>query len=112
MPRLDSAIERLFKEAATALTMETGSGMALRRPDGVVPVIKQPLTTKQIIGALSELVPSDLKADFPQDGETRFSYLAPSGAVNVQLDFDNGKIRATVTPDKTTDDRHAEMELA
>jgi twitching motility protein PilT len=114
MPRLDSAIERLFKEAATALTMETGSGMSLRRSDGVVPVIKQALTTKQIIGALSELVPNDLKNDFPQDGETRFSYVAPAGAVSVHLDFANGKIRATVTPDRDSDsdDRNAELELA
>jgi twitching motility protein PilT len=99
MARLDGTIERLLKQAGgLELQIETGSGINLKTQDAVVPVLRQPLTTQQIVGALGEILPGDLKADFPRTGQSQFPYQSPSGPVLVKLDYGGGKARASIHP--------------
>ena len=102
MARLDPLIDRMLSEFARELRLRTGTGAIVRGPAGEVPVIKQPLTTQQIVGALAEIVPVDLKAGFPRPGTTVFRYLAPAGPVEVRLDYADDRIDATVVPHETT----------
>ncbi|MFL5310445.1 MAG: type IV pilus twitching motility protein PilT [Myxococcales bacterium] len=93
MPRLDAYIDLLFKEPGSELIMETGTGALLRTVSGSRPVLRQSLTTAQIIGAFSELVPPELKGAFPGHGALKFRYLAPSGEVTIR--FDSGRDRVS-----------------
>ncbi len=97
MARIDSVIERLFRESAIEMLFESGSGIRVRTAQGFSPVVKQPLTTQQVIGAFSEIVPADLKPEFPVEGTTEFAYAAPAGAVNIRFEKTNGIVRAVVT---------------
>ena len=98
MARLDPAIEKLFKQPGAELLFETGSGITLRAQGGALtPLVKQTLTTQQLVGALTEIVPSDLRAGFPAEGVTTFPYLSPSGAVQVRMESEGGHVRAVMT---------------
>src|SRR5499427_4750605 len=97
MARIDNAIDRLFRESGAEMLFESGAGIRLRTAQGFTPVVKQPLTTQQIIGAFAEIVPAELKADFPTEGQTEFTYVAPAGAVNIRFEKMNGVVRAVVT---------------
>src|SRR3981189_1045604 len=65
--------------------METGTGGLVRTASGSRPVLRQSLTTAQIIGAFSELVPPELKGSFPGQGALKFRYDSPAGAGRVPL---------------------------
>jgi len=96
MARLDAFLVKLFEAPGSELVLETGKGAVLSGPAGQRPLIRQPLTTSQIVGAFAEVVPSDLQAGFPSQGLSVFSYLSPSGAVEVRFAARNGDVRATV----------------
>jgi twitching motility protein PilT len=98
MARIDAFIDRLFAESARELRMETGAGAILSAPRGPVTLLKQALTTQQIVGAVGEIVPAELRAGFPKFGATTFPYQAPAGAVDVRLDAQEGTVRVSVTP--------------
>ncbi|HEX9399887.1 MAG TPA: type IV pilus twitching motility protein PilT [Anaeromyxobacter sp.] len=98
MPRLDPFIDRLFSESARELTLESGAGAVLAAARGAVPLIRQSLTLQQVVGAVGEIVPDDLRAGFPRAGLTVFPYAAPSGAVEVRLDVQDGRARVVVVP--------------
>src|SRR6266852_9507405 len=99
MARIDSVIERLFRDSAIEMLFETGAGIRVRTGKGFTPVVKQALTTQQIIGAFAEIVPVDRKADFPPEGATEFDYIAPAGAVTIRFERANDVVRAVVTPE-------------
>jgi len=98
MPRLDPFIDRLFSESARELTLESGAGAVLAAARGAVPLIRQSLTLQQVVSAVGEIVPDDLRAGFPRAGLTVFPYAAPSGAVEVRLDVQDGRARVVVVP--------------
>jgi twitching motility protein PilT len=98
MARLDPLIERLFSEAASELRMDAGAGVSLASPRGDVPLIKQPLTAQQILGALGEVLPDDRRPGFPRPGLTAFPYVSPHGAVEIRLELESGAPRVTVLP--------------
>src|SRR6266511_1198164 len=98
MPRFDPFIDRLFSESARELTLESGAGAVLAAARGAVPLIRQSLTLQQVVGAVGEIVPDDLRAGFPRAGLTVFPYAAPSGAVEVRLDVQDGRARVVVVP--------------
>ncbi|HSP77898.1 MAG TPA: type IV pilus twitching motility protein PilT, partial [Myxococcaceae bacterium] len=100
MARLDAVIEKLYKESGLAVMLETGSGINLRTAAGTQPVVKTGLTSQQIIGALSELVPADMRADFPSEGVSTFPYAAPAGAVQVKVQNVQGHLKVMVVPYK------------
>jgi twitching motility protein PilT len=98
MARIDLLIEKLLTGPAEALVVETGRGACLVAGSGSQRLIQQPLTASQIAGAFAEIVPADLRSDFPQPGLTNFPYLSPHGAVDVQFEARDGAARATVRP--------------
>ena len=98
MARLDTVIERLLSEPAARLSLETGQGALLDSPRGQRALIKQPLTTPQIVGAISEIVPDDQRGGFPRPGQTVFNYLSPAGAVEVRFELAGALARVQVLP--------------
>jgi twitching motility protein PilT len=94
MPRLDSLLDKVFSHPGAQLVFETGAGASLVTAAGSLPLIRQPLTTQQIVSALAEIVPGDLQRSFPRSGKTSFTYSAPRGAVEVRLESLEGKVRA------------------
>jgi twitching motility protein PilT len=98
MARIDYIIEKLLKDAGLEIVMETGSGVSIRTTTGLVPVLKQQLTTQQIIGAVAELVPSDQRASFPAPGLTLFPYASPAGAVQIKFELERDRARVSMVP--------------
>ncbi len=96
MARLDPLIDRLFSDPGSELSLETGQGAVLASPRGQQLLIKQPLTTAQIVGALTEILPEDLRPGFPRPGPTAFNYLAPAGPVEVRFELAGAMARAQV----------------
>jgi len=98
MARIDYIIEKLLKDSGLEILMETGGGVSIRTTSGVQPVLKQNLTTHQIIGAIAELVPSDQRETFPSTGTTIFPYASPAGAVQVKLELEQDRARVSMVP--------------
>jgi twitching motility protein PilT len=96
MARLDPLIDRLYAEPGSELSLETGQGAVLASARGPKLLIKQPLTTPQIVGALAEILPEDQRPGFPRPGPTLFFYLAPAGAVEVHFELSGSQARAQV----------------
>ncbi|MFL5395739.1 MAG: type IV pilus twitching motility protein PilT [Myxococcales bacterium] len=97
MARLDAYIDLLFKEQASFLLLETGTGANLHASSGTRPVLRQPLTTQQIIGAVGELVPGDMKGAFPGPS-VEFRYGSPSGEVQVRFESKGDTATARISP--------------
>ncbi|EPX56471.1 Twitching motility protein PilT [Cystobacter fuscus DSM 2262] len=100
MARFDAFIDKLYKESAVAIMLETGSGITLRTASGNVPMVKAGLNSQQIIGALSEIVPADLRANFPPEGVSSFPYSAPAGSVQVKVQNVSGHLKVALVPYK------------
>jgi len=98
MARLDPIIEKLFKDSGQELQIETGGGVNMRTPTGFLPVLKQNLTTQQILGAIGELLPAEQRAAFPPEGSIAFPYAAPAGQVQVTLEHLQGYVKVSLVP--------------
>ncbi|WP_277957970.1 type IV pilus twitching motility protein PilT [Anaeromyxobacter oryzisoli] len=98
MARIDAFIDRLFQESGRELRLETGAGAVVSAPRGPVRLLKQPLTTPQIVGAVAEIVPPERRAGFPRPGVTAFPYLARAGAVEVRFETGATGVRVVVMP--------------
>jgi twitching motility protein PilT len=98
MARLDPIIEKLFKDSGQELLIETGGGVNMRTPTGLLPVLKQNLTTPQILGAIAELLPAEQRATFPSEGTSAFPYAAPAGQVKVTLENVQGRVKVSLVP--------------
>ncbi|HYI01059.1 type IV pilus twitching motility protein PilT [Hyalangium sp.] len=98
MARLDAIIEKLFKDSGQELLIQTGGGVNMRTPTGLLPVLKQNLTTQQILGAIAELLPAEQRTAFPPEGTTAFPYAAPAGQVQVTLELLQGYVKVSLVP--------------
>ena len=98
MARLDPIFDRLFKEQGLEATFESGSTGTLRTQTGDKALFKLALTTPQIIAAFSEIVPPAIRASFPAEGSTQFSYASALGQVQICFDKQNGAVRASIAP--------------
>ncbi|MFN0063955.1 MAG: type IV pilus twitching motility protein PilT [Myxococcaceae bacterium] len=99
MARLDSVIDRLLQDRATELVFETGNPAVIRGgARGEVVVVRQKLSTPQIIGAFAEILPDALKSQFPGNGPLSFPYSASQGGVLVRFHHQDGKVKAVVVP--------------
>src|SRR5256885_16888567 len=78
MARLDAYIDLLFREQASFLLLETGTGANLHANGAARPVLRQPLTTQQIIAPVGQLAPGGMKDAFPGSAGV-FRYPEPSG---------------------------------
>ncbi|HET6983074.1 MAG TPA: type IV pilus twitching motility protein PilT, partial [Myxococcaceae bacterium] len=95
MARLDPIFERLLREG-TELLFDTGAPAIMRTAGGEVPVLRQQLTAQQIAGVFAEVVPSEMRNNFPAPGVTTFEYGAPAGRVAVSFERNAGQVRAMV----------------
>ena len=59
-------------------------------------LVRQPLSTSQIIGAFAEVVPSEMAAGFPRPGATAFRYASPAGAMEILFEAGGDGVRAVV----------------
>ena len=96
MARLDAFIERLAAVSGAELVFQTAEGALLSSPDGPRRLVRQALSTSQIVGAFAEIVPADLQPGFPRLGATVFPYMAPSGPVEVRFEATGDAVRAVV----------------
>src|SRR5262249_20749166 len=111
--RLDPIFERLFKEQGKELIFDAGAAAILRGPAGEIPVLRQQLTAQQIAGVFAELVPDDLRPNFPAPGVTRFDYAFAGGRVSIAFERIEGRVRAVVRPAGDLDeDVSSKLELA
>jgi len=98
MARLDAFIEKLVAAPGGELVFQTAQGALLAAPEGPRRLVRQPLSTSQIVGAFAEIVPPELQVGFPGPGETVFAYQSPSGAVEVRFEATADAVRAVVRP--------------
>jgi twitching motility protein PilT len=102
MARLDAFIERLAASHGGELVFQTAHGAVLTVDGEVRILVRQALSTQQIVGAFAEIVPSEMQAGFPRAGKTVFPYLSPAGTVEVEFDSKGSEVRAVVRPAATT----------
>ncbi|HTP51500.1 MAG TPA: type IV pilus twitching motility protein PilT [Anaeromyxobacteraceae bacterium] len=96
MARIDAFIERLVAAPGSELVFQTAAGALLSAPDGPRKLVRQELSTSQIVGAFAEIVPADLQHGFPKPGATVFPYFAPSGPVEIRFEASGDAVRAVV----------------
>src|SRR5512147_797916 len=101
MARLDALIERLVAEAASELLIASGAGVTLDTPHGPVPLIRQPLTSPQIVGAVAEILPEVEKPGFPHP--VVFAYRAPAGPVDVRVRMNGAALQVRITRSRTAE---------
>jgi len=97
--RIDPLIDLLMKEPGSELVMETGSAAMLKSASGSRPLIRQQLTTPQIVSACAEVVPPESRDDFPGDFDSEFRYAGPYGAVRLRFEPLGDRVKATFRAD-------------
>ena len=102
MARLDAFIERLAASHGGELVFQTAHGAVLTVDGEVRILVRQALSTQQIVGAFAEIVPSEMQAGFPRAGRTVFPYPSPAGTVEVEFESKGSEVRAVVRPAATT----------
>ncbi len=98
MARLDAFIERLAASHGGELLFQTARGAVLHVEGEERVLVRQALSTPQIVGAFAEIVPADLQPGFPRPGRTRFPYPSPAGPVEVEFEASGAEVRAVVRP--------------
>jgi twitching motility protein PilT len=104
MARLDTVIDRLFRESALELVFQSATAPFMQTHRGRVDVLRHALTADQIILAVREILPEELRNGFPREGTTRFSYRAPAGPVRVRMDRWEDRIRVTLAPEMESEE--------
>src|SRR5512140_373505 len=99
---MDALIDRLFSSAASRLVLETGQGAVLHTAGGTVALVRQPLSTEQIVQALAEIAPGRFDPEAPASAARSFAYVAPAGSVEVVVENRGGAIRAALHRQATT----------
>ena len=98
MARLDAFIERLAASHGGELRFQTAQGAVLSVDGELRVLVRQPLSTPQIVGAFMEIVPAEMQAGFPRQGRTLFPYPSPAGSVEVEFEASGGVVRAVMRP--------------
>jgi len=98
MARLDAFIERLAATPGAELLFRSSQGAVLCSGDAERVLVRQPLSTSQIIGAFAEIVPSEMQAGFPPPGNTVFRYASPAGAMEILFEARGDGVRAVIRP--------------
>jgi twitching motility protein PilT len=95
MAQLDRFLNILVSNNATALVMSEGNVATVTIKDSARPVMKQPLTSAQILTLVREIAPSGTPNPVDGQGEVRFEYKSADGTFDVAL-IQNGKISARI----------------
>ena len=96
MARLDAFIERLVAAGGGELVFQTGRGAVLAQDGEQRVLVRQALSTSQIVGAFAEVAPPEFQAGFPRPGRSTFPYPSPSGPVEIELESRGAEVHAVV----------------
>src|SRR6266567_4840306 len=97
MAQLDRFLNLLVTNNATALLMTEGEVATVTIKDSPRPVMKQPLTSAQILTLVREIAPANQPHSLDAAGGVRFEYSCADGTFEVAL-TQNGKIVARIQP--------------
>ncbi len=97
MAQLDRFLNLLVTNNATALVMSEGEVATVIIKDSPRPVMKQPLTSAQILTLVREIAPPNQPHSLDAAGGVRFEYSSADGTFEVSLS-QNGKISARIQP--------------
>ena len=95
MAQLDRFLNLLVSNNASALNLSEGEVATVTIKDSARPVMKQALTSAQILNLVREISPSNAPHAPDIHGNTRFEYSSPDGMFEVVL-TQNGKIAARI----------------
>jgi len=96
VPRLDRFLEVMKEHSAEAVRLKVGQPIALRKSGMVRPLTKEPLNAQQVVGLLREITPGHLADRLASTVEFAFTYEAPDGAIEVQVEPDQAGLGATL----------------
>jgi twitching motility protein PilT len=97
MATIDKFIEALHRLRADHLEVTPGARIAVALNGAQRPVSSQPAMPDQVQQILQEILPAD-SASLEPDGEHEFVYTAPTGAVRVSVNRENGSPRLLIQP--------------
>src|SRR4051812_24790942 len=97
MAQLDRFLNLLVTNKATALLLSEGDIATLTIKDTPRPVMKQSLTSAQILTLVREIAPQGQPHQLDAQGSARFHYTTADGTFEVSL-MQNGKISARIEP--------------
>jgi len=97
-PQLDRFLSALVSNKATALVLAEGEVATLTIKDSARPVMKQPLTSAQILTLVREIAPPDSPRSLDLHGGVCFTYVSADGTFEVALTQGTGKIIARIQP--------------
>src|SRR5256714_12202120 len=95
MAQQDRFVNLLVTSNATALVLSEGEIATLTIKDVPRPVMKQPLTSAQILTLVREIAPQNQPHQLDAQGNVRFEYACADGNFQVSL-TQNGKISARI----------------
>jgi twitching motility protein PilT len=95
MAQLDRFLNLLVSNNASALNLSEGEVATVMIKDSPRPVMKQALTSAQILNLVREISPSNTPHKLDIHGNTRFEYTSTDGTFEVLLS-QNGKIAAHI----------------
>src|SRR5689334_1218463 len=97
MAQLDRFLNLLITNNATSLVLTEGEIATLTIKDQPRPVMKQALTSAQILTLLREISPANQPHQLDAQGGVRFQYTCADGTFDVSM-TQNGKITARIQP--------------
>ena len=97
MAQLDRFLNILVSNNASALNLSEGEVATVMIKDSPRPVMKQPLTSAQILTLVREIAPAAAPHSLDLNGAVRFEYSSTDGLFEVSL-TQNGKISARIEP--------------
>ena len=97
MAQLDRFLNLLITNNASALLLTEGEVATVTIKDSPRPVMKQALTSAQILTLVREIAPQNQPHALDAAGNVRFEYSSPDGTFVVAL-TQNGKIAARIEP--------------
>ncbi|HZE08491.1 MAG TPA: type IV pilus twitching motility protein PilT [Gemmatimonadaceae bacterium] len=97
MAQLDRFLNLLVSNKATELHLSEGDVATVIIKDSARPVMKQPLTSAQILNLVREISPPNTPRTLDVHGGLRFEYSSTDGTFDVVL-TQNGKISARIIP--------------
>jgi twitching motility protein PilT len=95
MAQLDRFLSILVSNNATDLLLSEGDVATLTIKDSARPVMKQPLTSAQILTLVREIAPANASHSLDAQGGVRFEYTSVDGTFDVAM-TQNGKISARI----------------
>jgi len=95
--RIDRFIHAMFKKQADQLLFGTGTPVRIRKDGQERVILDKEVRTEQILKLLGP-ISGGRDAELARDGEVRFTYNSPDGAVQVQTTIQEGRMLSVIVP--------------